>query len=232
MHENGAFQANFKKQYRDGEQKTTKQTIHTLKRIYMKNNTAFIDQLDKTGVKTRIINGTFLAEYVHKGERGLAGTITRTTVDAIWSSVTAGYMPILDSLATSAEGTILYTDTEASSAKLASALRPRRMIHIGESSRILDGHDTDKGSRGRYDSGLFATQTAPVDETCTKTIGIQELLKNLPQTTESTALLAGSLLNAIITNPSQHGSKRGGEGNIWPNAEMHTGYIHRECTGN
>ena len=96
--------------------------------------------LEKLGTRARpITSGVFTAEYLDKETYKLVGKITKVDKRPIEASIRAGALPILTSLAESADGQILNVNADIAAGELAKELEPMKIIFLNNEGGLFHG---------------------------------------------------------------------------------------------
>ncbi|KAI8897816.1 putative acetylglutamate kinase [Globomyces pollinis-pini] len=127
-------------QYEEGIRVTDAKTLEIARTVFHEENLKLVEALEKLGTKTRPINGgVFGAEYLDKEKYKLVGKITSINKELIESSIRAGALPILTSLAESADGQILNVNADIAAGELAKVLEPLKIVYLNEKGGLFHG---------------------------------------------------------------------------------------------
>ena len=97
--------------------------IDDLQRVFLQENLKLTTALERLGTRARPIpTGVFTADYLDKPKYGLVGKITRVDKAPVEAAIRAGCLPILTSLAETAEGQILNVNADVAAGELAKVL--------------------------------------------------------------------------------------------------------------
>jgi N-acetyl-gamma-glutamyl-phosphate reductase/acetylglutamate kinase len=95
-------------EYEDGIRITCPKTLEIARGVFQRENIKLVDALEKQGTRCRTIpTGVFKADYLDKKKYNLVGKITDVNIELIESSISAGCLPILTSLAETADGQLV-----------------------------------------------------------------------------------------------------------------------------
>ncbi len=83
--------------------------------------------------------GVFGADYLDKEKYQYVGKITSINKELIESSIRAGALPILTSLAESEDGQILNVNADVAAGELAKALEPLKIVFLNEKCGLFHG---------------------------------------------------------------------------------------------
>ena len=101
--------------------------------------------LEQLGTRARpITSGVFTAEYLDKEKYGLVGKITKVDKRPIEASIRAGALPILTSLAESADGQILKIKADIAAGSLAKELEPMKIVFLNAKGGFFHGVTGEK----------------------------------------------------------------------------------------
>lgn len=123
----------------DGQRVTTPATLAVARRVFQGVATQLADAMDHQGVKARpISSGVFEVTSTSNTALGLVGTVDRVHLDAIRSTITAGYLPIVSPLGETATGQILNLNADVATSELARSLQPRKVVFLTPAGGLLD----------------------------------------------------------------------------------------------
>lgn len=127
-------QAGVTPHYRDGMRVTDPKTLAVARQCFMQENLKLVEALEAHGTRARpVVGGVFEAEFLDRDRYGLVGKVTRVHRYPIESSIRAGALPIVTSLAESVDGQILNVNADAAAGELARALEPLKTIFLNSS---------------------------------------------------------------------------------------------------
>ncbi|KAI8374230.1 Aspartate/glutamate/uridylate kinase [Radiomyces spectabilis] len=196
-------EANVEPQYDEGIRITDAKTLEIARKVFAAENLKLVDALERHGTKARPIpGGVFVADYLDKEKYGLVGQIKSVNKDAIESSIRAGALPILTSLAETPDGQILNVNADVAAAELATVLEPLKIVFLNEKNGLYHGvtgkkidvinldeeyEDLLKESWVRYGTKLKIKQC-------------KELLDGLPRSSSVAIISAGHLHKELFTD--------------------------------
>ncbi|KAJ3069409.1 N-acetyl-gamma-glutamyl-phosphate reductase/acetylglutamate kinase [Rhizoclosmatium hyalinum] len=126
--------------YIDGIRITDERTLTIARKVFAEENLKLVEALEKLGTKARPINGgVFTADYLDKEKYKLVGKITHVNKALIESSIRAGALPILTSLAETPDGQILNVNADIAAGELASVLEPLKIVYLNEKGGLFHG---------------------------------------------------------------------------------------------
>lgn len=120
-------------------------TLQIARRVFLEENLKLVGALEKLGTRARpITSGVFSADYLEKDKYGLVGKITKVDKRPIEASIRAGALPILTSLAESADGQILNVNADIAAGELAKELEPMKIVFLNEKGGMFHGVTGEK----------------------------------------------------------------------------------------
>ncbi|KAI7861895.1 Aspartate/glutamate/uridylate kinase [Spinellus fusiger] len=190
-------------QYEEGIRITDAKTLDIARKVFATENLKLVDALERHGTRARPIpGGVFVADYLDKEKYGLVGKIVSVNKEAIESSIRAGALPILTSLAETPEGQVLNVNADVAAAELATVIEPLKIIFLNEKNGIYHGvtgkrveainldeeyEDLMKESWVRYGTKLKIREC-------------KELLDRLPRSSSVAIISAGHLHKELFTD--------------------------------
>ncbi|PVG03898.1 putative ARG6-n-acetyl-gamma-glutamyl-phosphate reductase [Serendipita vermifera] len=189
--------------YIDGIRITDARTLGIARRVFMEENLRLVSALEKLGTRARpITGGVFTADYLEKDKYGLVGKITRVDKRPLEASIRAGALPILTSLAESAEGQILNVNADVAAGELAKELEPLKIVYLNEQGGLFHGITGEKLDVINLDEEYNSLMKEPWVKygTKLKLREIKELLDHLPRTSSVAIIRADSLQKELFTD--------------------------------
>lgn len=120
-------------------------TLGVARRVFMEENLKLVAALEALGTRARpITSGVFSADYLDKDKYGLVGKITKVDKRPIEASIRAGALPILTSLAESADGQILNVNADIAAGELAKELEPMKIVFLNDKGGMFHGVTGEK----------------------------------------------------------------------------------------
>ena len=117
--------ANIEPQYHDGIRITDSKTLEIARRVFQDENLKLVEALEKLGTRARPINGgVFKASFLDKDRYQYVGQVIEVNKELVESSIRAGALPILTSLAETPDGQILNVNADVAAGELARVLEP------------------------------------------------------------------------------------------------------------
>ncbi|KAM5346780.1 hypothetical protein ACJ41O_009785 [Fusarium nematophilum] len=195
-------EAGVEPQFEEGIRVTDAKTLGVARKLFLEENLKLINRLDELGIATRSIGGAFIADYLDKEKWQYVGKITKVNKDAIESSIEAGYIPILTSMAESEDGHLLNVNADVAAAELARALEPLKVIYLSEKGGLFDG-DGEKISVINLDAEFDHLMSQPWCRYGTR-LKIKEIkeqiLDNLPRSSSVAIIHPCDLQKELFTD--------------------------------
>jgi len=194
--------AGIKAHYEDGLRVTDAQTLEIARKVFQNENLKLVEALERLGTKARPINGgVFTAEYLNKEKYQYVGKVTQVNRQLIESSIRAGALPILTSLAETPSGQILNVNADTAAGELARVLEPLKIIYINDKGGLFN----DKGKKidvinldEEYDD--LMKEPWVTKGTKLKIQEIRELLIHLPRSSSVSIISADHLHKELFTH--------------------------------
>ncbi|KAF5611853.1 acetylglutamate kinase n-acetyl-gamma-glutamyl-phosphate reductase precursor (ARG-6) [Fusarium subglutinans] len=188
-------------QFEDGIRVTDEKTLTVARKLFLEENLRLIERLDSFGVATRSIQGAFGASYLDKDKWGYVGKVTEVRKQAIESSISAGYIPILTSMAEGDDGHLLNVNADVAAAELAHALKPLKVIYLSEKGGLFDG-EGKLISQINLDDEFDTLMAQPWCRygTRLKIVQSHDLLNSLPRSSSVAIIHPGNLQKELFTD--------------------------------
>ncbi|TDL20366.1 bifunctional acetylglutamate kinase/N-acetyl-gamma-glutamyl-phosphate reductase [Rickenella mellea] len=189
--------------YIDGIRITDTKTLQIARRVFLEENLRLVGALEKLGCRARpITSGIFTADYLDQDKYGLVGKITKVDKRPIEASIRAGALPILTSLAESAEGQILNVNADIAAGELAKELEPLKIVYLNEKGGLYHGVTGEKLDVINLDEDFDSLMKEPWVKygTKLKLREIKELLDHLPRSSSVAIISADSLQKELFTD--------------------------------
>ncbi|KAK4684058.1 N-acetyl-gamma-glutamyl-phosphate reductase / acetylglutamate kinase, partial [Tremellales sp. Uapishka_1] len=189
--------------YEDGIRITDAKTLAIARRVFLQENLKLTSALERLGTRARPIpSGVFTAEYLDKAKYGLVGKITKVDKAPIEAAIKAGCLPILTSLAETAEGQMLNVNADIAAGELAKVLEPMKIVYLNEKGGLFHGVSGKKISLINLDEEYDALMKESWVKfgTKLKIREIKELLDTLPRTSSVAIISADMLQKELFTD--------------------------------
>ncbi|KAF9476243.1 acetylglutamate kinase [Pholiota conissans] len=194
--------------YIDGIRVTNAKTLQVARKVFLEENLKLVAALEKLGTRARpITSGVFSADYLDKEKYGLVGKITKVDKRPIEASIRAGALPILCSLAESADGQILNVNADIAAGELAKELEPMKIVFLNDKGGMFHGVTGEKLDVINLDEEYDGLMKEPWVKygTKLKLREFKELLDHLPRSS-SVAVISASMLQKELFTDSGAGT--------------------------
>ncbi|ORY51405.1 N-acetyl-gamma-glutamyl-phosphate reductase [Rhizoclosmatium globosum] len=189
--------------YIDGIRITDERTLTIARKVFAEENLKLVEALEKLGTKARPINGgVFTADYLDKEKYKLVGKITHVNKALIESSIRAGALPILTSLAETPDGQILNVNADIAAGELASVLEPLKIVYLNEKGGLFHGVTKKRIDVINLDEEYEDLMKEPWVKygTKLKIREIHDLLMRLPRSSSVSIISADHLHKELFTH--------------------------------
>jgi N-acetyl-gamma-glutamyl-phosphate reductase/acetylglutamate kinase len=137
--------AGIEPQYEGGIRITDSKTLAIARQVFQAENLKLCAALEKLGTRARpILGGIFTADYLDKDKYQYVGKITSVNRSLVESSIEAGCLPVIMSLAETRDGQILNINADVAAGELARVLEPLKIIYLNESGGLFHGETGKK----------------------------------------------------------------------------------------
>ncbi|KAI0002542.1 bifunctional acetylglutamate kinase/N-acetyl-gamma-glutamyl-phosphate reductase [Russula compacta] len=190
-------------EYIDGIRVTDAKTLQIARRVFLDENLKIVSALEKLGTRARpITSGVFTADHLDRDKYGLVGKITRVDKRPLEASIRAGALPILTSLAESADGQILNVNADIAAGELAKELEPLKIVFLNEKGGLFHGVTGEKLDVINLDEEYNDLMKQPWVKygTKLKLREIKELLDHLPRSSSVAIISPDSLQKELFTD--------------------------------
>lgn len=114
--------------------------LAVVRKVMRRENLRLVEALQAQGVRaTSIQSGVFEAALLDREKYGLVGKVARVDADAIHAAIKAGSIPVIASLAETADGQIVNVNADWAASELIKTLRPYKIVFLTGSGGLLDG---------------------------------------------------------------------------------------------
>ena len=146
--------------------------------------------------------GVFEADYLDKEKYNLVGRITGVNKAPIESSISAGALPILTSLAETSSGQILNVNADVAAGELARVFEPLKIVYLNEKGGIINPTTNEKISTINLDEEFdeLMKQSWVKYGTKLKIKEIKELLDYLPRSSSVAIINVQNLQKELFTD--------------------------------
>lgn len=189
--------------YIDGIRVTDSKTMAVVRKCFLQQNLKLVEALEALGVRARPITGGVLtAEYLDHDKYKLVGKITGVDKSAIESAISAGALPILTSLAETADGQILNVNADVAASELARVIEPLKIVYLNEKGGLIHGGTGEKISVINLDEEYEGLMREPWVKygTKLKIKEIKDLLTYLPRSSSVAIISVNDLQKELFTD--------------------------------
>ncbi|KAJ3203372.1 hypothetical protein HDU67_010218, partial [Dinochytrium kinnereticum] len=195
--------AGIEAQYHDGIRITDEKTLAIARKVFQEENLKLVEALEALGTRARPINGgVFTADYLDKDRYNLVGKIVSVNKEPIESSIRAGALPILTSLAETVDGQILNVNADIAAGELASVLEPLKIVYLNEKGGLFHGETRERIDVINLDEEYDDLMKQPWVKygTKLKIREIHDLLMRLPRSSSVSIISAEHLHKELFTH--------------------------------
>ncbi|KAJ1973781.1 hypothetical protein H4R34_004959 [Dimargaris verticillata] len=190
-------------QYHEGIRITDAKTLEIARGLFQAENLRLVEALERLGTRARpITGGVFVADYLNYEKYGLVGKVVGIKKEMIESSIQAGALPILTSLAETPAGQILNVNADVAAGELARVLEPLKVVYLNEKNGLIHGGTGEKISVINLDEEYDSLMKEPWVRygTKLKINQIKELLDHLPRSSSVAIISAEHLHKELFTD--------------------------------
>ncbi|RYP77863.1 hypothetical protein DL771_000960 [Monosporascus sp. 5C6A] len=189
-------------QFEEGIRVTDAKTLRIARELFKAENLKLVQRLEQMGVRTRpITSGVFTADYLDESRWKFVGKITEVDKEPVENAIANGYMPILMSMAETAEGQVLNVNADVAAGELARIIEPLKVVYLSEKGGLFDG-DGQRISAINLDEEYDHLMAQPWCKfgTRLKIKEIKELLDNLPRSSSVAIIHPAELQKELFTD--------------------------------
>ncbi len=190
-------------QFEGGIRITDGKTLALARSLFLEENLKLVEALEDMGVRARpITSGVFTADYLDKEKYNLVGKINKVDKKPIEAAIGAGCLPILTSMAESAEGQVLNVNADVAAGELARALQPLKIVYLSEKGGLFNGDTQEKISAINLDEEYdeLMSQWWVRHGTRLKIKELKELLMDLPRSSSVAIIHPADLQKELFTD--------------------------------
>lgn len=190
-------------QFEDGIRVTDGKTLELARSLFLEENLKLVEELENLGVRARpITSGVFTADYLDKNKYNLVGKIRKVDKNPIEAAIRAGCLPILTSMAETADGQVLNVNADVAAGELARSLQPLKIVYLSEKGGLFNGDTKEKISAINLDEEYddLMTQWWVRHGTRLKIKEMKDLLDKLPRSSSVAIIHPGDLQKELFTD--------------------------------
>lgn len=195
-------EAGVEPQFEEGIRITDGKTLGVARKLFLEENLKLVQRLEQLGVRARpITSSVFTADYLDQDKWKFVGKITDVNKEPVQTAIENGYLPILTSMAETAEGQVLNVNADVAAGELARALEPLKVVYLSEKGGLFDG-DAKKISAINLDEEFDHLMSQPWCKfgTRLKIKEIKDLLENLPRSSSVAIIHPADLQKELFTD--------------------------------
>ncbi|KAJ1825539.1 hypothetical protein LPJ56_002615 [Coemansia sp. RSA 2599] len=195
--------AKIEARYEDGIRITDGPTLAIAREVFASENRKLVEALERLGTRARpITGGVFVADYLNRDKYDRVGKIVRVNREVVESSIRAGCLPILTSLAETPEGQILNVNADIAAGELARVLEPLKIVYLNEKNGLYNGTTGKRIETIHLDEEYEDLLKEPWVRygTKLKLKEIKELLDTLPRSSSVAIISAEHLHKELFTH--------------------------------
>jgi acetylglutamate kinase len=115
--------------------------LAVVRRVMREENLKLVEALQAQGVRaTSIQSGVFEAEFLDRDVYELVGKVTRVDTDGIQAAIKVESIPVIASLAETADGQIVNVNADWAANELIKTLQPYKIVFLTGTGGLLDEH--------------------------------------------------------------------------------------------
>jgi len=132
-------QADIESQFVAGSRVTTPEVLGVARQVFQGECVRLCEALESRGARARpIVSGVFEAKRTNESSMGWVGIVSRVDLTLVNSAIDSGQIPVISSLAFSAQGQALNINADVAARELALAVQPHKIIFLTPTSGLLD----------------------------------------------------------------------------------------------
>jgi N-acetyl-gamma-glutamyl-phosphate reductase / acetylglutamate kinase len=138
-------EAGVEPEYEEGIRITDGKTLSVARKLFLSENLKLVEALADKGVHAwPITSGVLQAEYLDKEKWKYVGKITSVNKSAIENAIRNGCLPVLPSMAETAEGQVLNVNADVAAGEIARAIEPLKIVYLSEKGGLFHGATNKK----------------------------------------------------------------------------------------
>ena len=129
------------KQTIDGLRYTDAPVLSVVRRVQQQENLRLVEALQAQGVRaTSVTSGVFEAELLDQAKYGMVGKVVRVHTASIQAAIKVRSIPVIASLAETADGQIVNVNADWAANELIKTLQPYKIVFLTGTGGLLDEH--------------------------------------------------------------------------------------------
>ncbi len=190
-----------------GSRVTTPEVLAAARRVFQKQALLLSEALEIRGARARpIVSGVFEAMRTTDTSMGWVGEVIGVDLSLVNSAIASGQIPVVSSLASTAQGQTLNINADVAARELARAVEPRKIIFLTPTSGLLN-ENGDIIPAVNLEEDFESLLSAPwIDGgMALKLREIKRLLDQMPATSSVAITSPGHLVRELFTH-NGHGT--------------------------
>jgi len=184
---------------------TDGKTLGIARSLFLQENLKLVESLEELGVRARpITSGVFQAEFLDKEKYKYVGKITKVDQKPIQDAIDARCLPVLTSMAESADAVVLNVNADLAASELAKAIKPLKIVYLSEKGGLYNGDTNEKISSinldEEYDDLMSGRHWWVRHGTRLKIKEMNELLAELPRSSSVAIIHPADLQKELFTD--------------------------------
>jgi N-acetyl-gamma-glutamyl-phosphate reductase/acetylglutamate kinase len=133
-------EAGVEPEYEEGIRITDGKTLSIARKLFLSENLKLVEALADKGVNAwPITSGVLQADYLDKEKWKFVGSITNVNKAPIEHAIRNGCLPVLPSMAETAEGQALNVNADVTAGEIARAIQPLKIVYLSEKGGLFHG---------------------------------------------------------------------------------------------
>lgn len=184
---------------------TDGKTLGIARSLFLQENLKLVESLEELGVRARpITSGVFEAEFLDKEKYKYVGKITNVNQKPIQDAIEARCLPVLTSMAESADAVVLNVNADLAASELAKAIKPLKIVYLSEKGGLYNGDTNEKISSinldEEYEDLMSGRHWWVRHGTRLKIKEMNELLAELPRSSSVAIIHPADLQKELFTD--------------------------------
>ncbi len=184
---------------------TDGKTLGIARSLFLQENLKLVESLEELGVRARpITSGVFEAEFLDKEKYKYVGKITKVNQKPIQDAIEARCLPVLTSMAESADAVVLNVNADLAASELAKAIKPLKIVYLSEKGGLYNGDTNEKISSinldEEYEDLMSGRHWWVRHGTRLKIKEMNELLAELPRSSSVAIIHPADLQKELFTD--------------------------------
>lgn len=195
--------AGVESKFEGGIRVTDGKTLALARQLFLEENLKLVEALERMGVRARpVTTGVFSADFLDKEKYNLVGNITDVDKGPLEAAISAGCLPILPSMAETADGQVLNVNADVAAGELARKIQPLKIVYLTEKGGLFNGDTGEKISAINLDEEYehIMTHWWVRHGTRLKIKSLRDLLMDLPRTSSVAIIHPADLQKELFTD--------------------------------